>query len=146
MERRRSHEREPIKLSLVEAFSLSLRQTRTVIKETALGLAQLFSRELPLDAVGGPITIFRVASYAAAKGIHKYLEILAIISINLGLINLLPVPILDGGHLMLCLAEAVKRKPLSLRAREAANFVGLAFILALLALALRNDIMSLGIF
>ena len=99
-----------------------------------------------MENVGGPIQLFQLAAQAAEAGVFAYLHMLALISVNLGLINLLPIPIFDGGHLLFCLVEAVKRRPLSHRAREAASMVGLVLLFALLLLALRNDIASLRIF
>ena len=82
----------------------------------------------------------------SAKILYKagqFLTLMAILSINLGLFNLLPIPILDGGHLMFFTLEALRRRPLSQRAREIASAIGLIIILLLLLIALRNDVMRL---
>lgn len=139
-------ETEKVQLSLGEALTLSFRETAGIIGLTTLGLYKLFSRQISIDTVGGPIMLFQVAAQAAELGVFAYLHMLAVISVNLGLINLLPVPVFDGGHLLFCAVEAIKRKPLSLRAREAASIIGLVLLLALIVLAFRNDILRLGIF
>lgn len=137
---------EEAKLTLVEAFTTSVRQTGDIISVVAVGLFKLFSRQISVDNVGGPLQLFKLAAQAAEVGMFAYLRTLAFISVNLGLINLLPIPIFDGGHLMFCAIEAVKRRPVSLRTRETAGLIGLVLLLALLVLALRNDILNLGIF
>lgn len=139
-------ETEEARLTLPEALWASVRQTGEVIGFVGTGLFKLFSAEISVDNVGGPIQLFKLAAQAAEVGVFAYLRMLALISVNLGLINLLPIPIFDGGHLVFCLVEAIKRQPVSLRAREAASIIGIAILVALLVLALRNDILSLGIF
>jgi regulator of sigma E protease len=84
--------------------------------------------------------IGHMAQKAGEAGVERYLEMLAMISINLGIINLLPIPVLDGGHLMLFTIEAIKRGPLSLRTRQIASFVGLAIVVFLMIFAFKNDI------
>ena len=77
---------------------------------------------------------------AARKGWDQYLGVMAGVSLSLGLINLLPVPLLDGGHMLLFTIEAVRRKPLSLRTREVAAYVGLILVVSLMIFALINDV------
>jgi regulator of sigma E protease len=137
---------EKAQLTLGEAITDAVQRTGEVILLTARVLFKLFSREISVDTVGGPIMIFQVAAAAASIGLSAYLQMLAMISVNLGLLNLLPIPIFDGGHLLFCAVEAVKRKPLSLRARETASIIGLVLLIALIILALRNDISRLGVF
>ena len=137
---------EKARLSLWESLVVAVRETRAVVLLVAEGIFKLLSREISVDNVGGPIQLFRIAAIAAELGMFAYLRTLALISVNLGLINLLPIPIFDGGHLLFCAIEGIRRKPLSLRAREIASLAGLAALILLMLLALRNDIMSLGIF
>ncbi|MGF1511860.1 MAG: RIP metalloprotease RseP [Myxococcota bacterium] len=138
--------REVVNLTVSEAFMASVRETGNVIGSVFTGLVKLFANEVSLDNVGGPLRVFQIAAQAAELGVFAYLGTLAAVSVNLGLINLLPIPVFDGGHLLFCLIEAVKRRPLSVRAREYASMFGLVFIVALIVLALRNDILALGIF
>lgn len=93
------------------------------------------------DSVGGPLMMYRVASVSGHKGWETFLLMMALISVNLGLINLLPVPVLDGGHLLVFAVEAVRRRPLSLKSRERIQLVGLAVVAIITVLALRNDVM-----
>jgi regulator of sigma E protease len=93
------------------------------------------------DSVGGPLMMYRVASVSGHKGWETFLLMMALISVNLGLINLLPVPVLDGGHLLVFAVEAVRRRPLSLKTRERIQLVGLAVVAIITVLALRNDVM-----
>ena len=137
---------EPARLSIDEALVDSFRLTSQVTGLIARGLFKVLTREVSTDTVGGPLQFMNFAVQAAEQGMLAYLRWLAFISINLGVFNLLPVPVLDGGHLLLCLVEAVKRKPLSPEARERATLIGLAFLAVLLVLALRNDLRSFELF
>ncbi|MFL5270577.1 MAG: site-2 protease family protein, partial [Anaeromyxobacteraceae bacterium] len=99
--------------------------------------------QLSLKSVGGPFTIFVMASEAAEEGLSSFLFQMALISVNLGLMNLLPIPVLDGGHLAACLVEGVTRRPLSMRAREVANLVGIVLLVLLMIVVFKNDIARL---
>lgn len=138
---------EPAHLSIDEALVESIRLTGEVIGLLVTHLFKMFvTQEVSTDHIAGPLQFFNVAAKAAESGVLTYLQMLALISINLGIFNLLPVPVLDGGHLLFCAVEAVKRKPLSIEARERAALVGLALLAMLLLLALRNDLRTLAVF
>jgi regulator of sigma E protease len=122
------------------AFRGAFAETWNVIRLTGLGFAAIFQGRVSVESIGGPVLIFDVASQSAEAGAVTFLWAMALISINLGLLNLLPIPILDGGQLLFLAIEAVRRKPLGRRTREIAQWVGLVLILALVVLALRNDI------
>jgi regulator of sigma E protease len=122
------------------AFSGALDETWNVMRLTALGFAAIFQGRVSVSTIGGPVLIFDVAAQSAEAGATSFLWAMALISINLGILNLLPIPILDGGQLVFFAIEAVRRKPLSRRTKDIAQTVGLVLILALVALALRNDI------
>lgn len=94
------------------------------------------------NTVSGPITIARASNYFAQQGAGSYLWLLALLSLSLGILNLLPIPILDGGHLLYYLIELVKGSPVSERVMAAGNFVGLALIAGLMGLAFYNDIVN----
>ena len=81
-----------------------------------------------------------VAGDAGARGTTYFVWAMAVTSVNLGLINLLPVPVLDGGHLLLFLIEWVRRKPVSLRVREMSSLVGMSFLVVLMLVAFKNDV------
>ena len=131
------------RLSLAEAAVESVRQTLAVIGLVAKGLFMLLSGQISTSNVGGPLAMFGVAAAAAEQGLLQYLRMLALISVNLGLVNLLPIPILDGGHLVFCAVEAIRREPVSVRTRELASMVGLVVLFAVLVLALHNDFLRL---
>lgn len=122
------------------AFFGAFDETRDGIRLTALGFAAIFQGRIGVDTIGGPLLIFDVAAQSAEAGAVSFLGAMALISINLGLLNLLPIPILDGGQLLFFAIEALRRRPLGRKFKERAQFVGLVLILALVALALRNDI------
>ncbi len=126
----------PISYAVREAF----RATADVVQLTLFSVVRLLQGRLTMKSIGGPLTVFQVAGTAAQAGALNYLTLMAFISINLGLINLLPVPLLDGGHLMFFVVEAVARRPVSVRVREYAHMAGLAFLLAMMILAFKNDI------
>jgi regulator of sigma E protease len=130
----------PIQGRLAYAFGHAVDRTGETTVLMARGLASLIRGQVPHDTVGGPIMMYRMASVSGAKGWDAFLMMLALISINLGLINLLPIPILDGGHLVMFAIEAVRRRRLSARVREAVVMAGLVVIVSLTVLALRNDI------
>jgi regulator of sigma E protease len=95
--------------------------------------------------LGGPLKIAQVAGQQATLGTIQFVSLIALLSINLGFINLLPVPMLDGGHLLFYAIEAVRRRPVSPQAQDWAFRGGLAFILALLVFTTVNDLGSFGV-
>ncbi len=124
----------------IYAGKMAVTLTGEIISEMAMAVVQLFRGKVKADTVGGPIMLAKVAQVAASKGWDVFLWVMALISINLGLLNLLPVPILDGGHVVIFTVEAVRRKPLSLQARATVSYIGLVLLLALMVFAFRNDI------
>jgi regulator of sigma E protease len=124
----------------VDAFVKGSLQTANVIGLTVLSIVKLVERAIPLDTIGGPIMIAKMAGQQAAAGGVSYLAFMALLSVNLGILNLLPVPILDGGHLFFYLWELLFRKPVSMKAREIAQQVGLVLLIGLMVLAFYNDI------
>ncbi|HBG05317.1 MAG: RIP metalloprotease RseP [Geobacteraceae bacterium GWC2_58_44] len=123
-----------------EAIVRGSTQCWTVIKLTVLSLVRLVERAIPLDNIGGPIMIVKMAGQQAAEGVVNFLAFMALLSVNLGVLNLLPVPILDGGHLAFFVIELIIGRPVSKRAREIAQQVGLVLLISLMMLAFYNDI------
>ncbi|MFH1624292.1 MAG: RIP metalloprotease RseP [Pseudomonadota bacterium] len=115
-------------------------QTWWWIKLTGVTIVKLIQRTVPVNTLGGPILIIQMAGQQAQAGLNNYLLFMAIISINLGIINLFPIPILDGGHLFFFLLEAIMGKPISIKKREAAHQVGLFIIILLIAFVFYNDL------
>lgn len=109
------------------------------------GLWQLISGRRGAEDLGGPIKIAQIAGQQASLGALPFVQLLALFSINLGFINLLPVPMTDGGHLFFYTVEAVRRRPLSAKALEWAFRGGFALILALMVFLTINDLGSLGL-
>jgi regulator of sigma E protease len=126
-----------------EALKRAISQTYAIAAMTGKSLWMLVSGAVPASQVGGPIMIFDVAKQAAHKGFSYYIFIMCLLSVNLGLLNLLPIPALDGGHLLLFGIEAVQRKPLTPKTRAIATQIGIALLLGLMALAIFNDLYRL---
>ncbi|HIF94999.1 MAG TPA: RIP metalloprotease RseP [Myxococcales bacterium] len=104
------------------------------------GLGKLFTGEVGTDKLSGPIGIARIARKSLDRGWLDYLSMMMLISINLGILNLLPIPILDGGQAMIYAIEGVKRSPLSMRSREIASSIGFGMLLLLMGRAFWNDL------
>jgi regulator of sigma E protease len=122
------------------AVGHSFERTGQIIGAMVHGFVEIVRGRVPLTTLGGPIMIGYVAGVAAEQGFDQYLWLMALISINLGLLNFLPVPILDGGLLVFFTLELFKRRPPSPRAREIASYVGLVIVGTLMIFALRNDV------
>jgi regulator of sigma E protease len=107
---------------------------------TVLSIVKIFEGKISAKTIGGPILIAQLAGQQAKAGALSLLFLMAIISINLAILNVLPIPVLDGGHLMMFLIEAVTGKPVSLRLRERAQQIGIFIILLLMLLVFYNDL------
>jgi len=122
------------------ALPSALDETWDVARFIVVGIVKIGKGELGLSTIGGPITVYDVVVQQGQKGASYLLWAMAVISINLGLINLLPIPVLDGGHLLFFGAEALARRPIPLRVREVVSLFGLLALLLLMGLAVKNDI------
>jgi regulator of sigma E protease len=125
------------------AIRYAASETRDGVRLIGIGFKLLFRREVSLESIGGPLMIGQLAGMAGQEGAVPFIWMMALISLNLGLINLLPIPILDGGQILIIATEAVIRRPLSRKLKERIMLVGLALIIALMLFATRNDIMRL---
>ena len=113
---------------------------------TFLSLAGLFQGKVEMKEMGGPIMIYDMASKTAQYGWSYFFDLMVMLSVSLGFINLMPIPILDGGHLFFFLIEAVIRKPVSMKIRQFAAYVGLILIVLLMVFVFANDIQrNLGV-
>ena len=130
---------------VTKAIPLAVDQTARLTRSICDGLIQLIRGQVSVKQLGGPITIARVAGQGAELGFFPFIGLLALLSINLGFINLLPVPMMDGGHLFFYAIEAVRRRPLSAQALEWAFRGGFALLMALLVFVTINDLGSLGL-
>jgi regulator of sigma E protease len=123
-------------LAIVKAFY----QTYDYAKLTLLAFYKMLVGDVSPRNIGGPILIAQMAGQQAQEGVGSFLAFLAVLSINLGVLNLLPVPVLDGGHLLFFFVEAVIRKPVSVKVREMAQQVGICLLVLLMVYAFYNDI------
>jgi len=127
------------------AVAASVQQCWVVVATTVKGLGQIVTGRRSVKEMGGPLKIAKFSGEQASMGLLAFLWFVAVISINLGFINLLPIPMLDGGHLFFYGIEAVRRKPLRPEAQEWAFRTGLAALLALMILVTFNDLASFGL-
>lgn len=125
------------------AFLLAIKKVSEITSLIFIAIYKLFIGELPFSTLGGPISIGKMAGETAKLGIFALLSFTAILSINLGVINILPLPMLDGGHLVLFGIEAIRKKPLSLKTQELIFKIGLMLIIALSIAVFYNDIIKL---
>jgi regulator of sigma E protease len=130
-------------VSVVEATTRAVDETVGMVKMTLKSLWMLVTGQVGMSSLGGPITIVDLAGQAAERGHKSFVTLMAFISVNLAIVNLLPVPVLDGGHLLMFGIEAVSRQRLSTRTRERAVKLGFALLLCLIAVALVNDVLRL---
>jgi len=130
----------------VEAVTLAVGQTRDVISTMVTGIVQIASGTRSFRELGGPVKMAQYSGESLAQGPLPFVSLVALISINLAFINLLPIPALDGGHLAFYAAEAVRRKPVGQRSQEWAFRTGVALVLALMLFVTINDIVSLPLF
>jgi regulator of sigma E protease len=132
-----------LKVGVGAALVRAGKETGKLVYLTGMTVVKLVTRALPSDSLGGPILIAQIAGDQARHGVAPFAYFLGLLSVNLGILNLLPIPILDGGHLLFFSVEALIRKPISQHARIVAHQVGMALILTLTALVFYNDIVRL---
>ncbi len=127
----------------VAAIVAAVEETASLTMATLDALGQIISGNRSTDELGGPIMIAKVSGQVAEDGLVTVFWFMAVLSINLGLINLFPIPMLDGGHLLFYVYEAIRGKPLGEKAQEYGFRVGLAMVLSLMIFATWNDIVQL---
>jgi len=129
----------------ISAMAESLRETEDMVRSTFIGIGQMINGTRDTDELGGPIRIAKGAGEAAQIGLSSVIFYTILLSLNLGLINLFPIPVLDGGHLLFYAFEAILGRPLGEKAQEYGFRIGLFLVLALMVFATRNDIVALPI-
>ncbi|HLO77051.1 MAG TPA: RIP metalloprotease RseP [Magnetospirillum sp.] len=134
-----------IKHNPLSAVALALRETETMVTSTFVGIGQMVRGTRDSDELGGPIRIAKGAGEAAQGGFTSVVFYTILLSLNLGLINLFPIPVLDGGHLVFYAFEAILGRPLGEKAQEYGFRIGLFLVLALMVFATRNDIVALPV-
>jgi regulator of sigma E protease len=130
-----------IRYSLPDAARRAVTNTAGFVRAQAIGIARIVTGHISSRAIGGPLMIADVARKAAENGWRELVVTMGAISVVLGLMNLIPVPVLDGFHVLTAFIEGIRRRPLSVRFREVANVVGIALLLTLMLYAFRNDAM-----
>ncbi|HHJ14040.1 MAG TPA: RIP metalloprotease RseP, partial [Gammaproteobacteria bacterium] len=129
-----------------DPFEAALRGAQKTLDTSLLTLRTLWGMlvgRASVENISGPLSIAQYAGHSAASGLASFLRFLGVVSVSLGVLNLLPVPVLDGGHLLYNLIEAVRRKPLSERAQQAGQQLGILLLLMLMSLAFYNDLSRL---
>ena len=135
--------RTEVRYGLIESVGKSMQKTWEMTALTVRTLWGMLSGRASVENISGPISIAQYAGYSARIGLASFLKFLAIVSISLGVLNLLPVPILDGGHLLYNLIEWIQGKPLSDAAQQIGQQLGILLLLALMTIAFYNDLSRL---
>jgi regulator of sigma E protease len=125
------------------ALENACRQTWMYISLTATGLVKIIQQVVPASEIGGPILIAQIAGEQMKAGWLNLVYFIGLLSVNLGLLNLLPIPVLDGGHLAFLTIEGLRRKPLNLRTQILAQQVGIGLLGTLMIFVFYNDIIRL---
>lgn len=131
--------------TVVSAFQHAVGRVKLMISGIIDFLGRAFTGQASLDEVGGPVKIAQYSGLAAEGGALSFISFMGAISVALGFINILPIPLLDGGHLMFYSIEAVKGRPVSMKAQELASMIGLAFVLTWFVIITWNDLQLPGL-
>ena len=138
-----------IKEQIWNPFKLLYLGTARMFDLTAknlISIGKMVQGQVSVKSLGGPILIGKLAGDSISRGLIDFLKMMGILSIGLGVLNILPIPVLDGGHIVLLGIEAIRGKALSLKQIEIAQQVGLFFILGIMVIVMKNDISRLPIF
>jgi regulator of sigma E protease len=131
------------KHGFAESIGLGFRKTLETVDLTFITLKKLLSFQLSIKTLGGPVMIAQMSGQAAAAGLSTFIALMATISLSLGMLNLLPIPVLDGGMLVFLAIESVRGKPLSQKVMSVAQGVGAALLISLIVVVSYNDVMRL---
>ena len=131
------------KSNILGAFGSACRQTWMYISLTVMGFVKIIQQVVPASEIGGPILIAQIAGEQMKAGWMNLLYFISLLSVNLGILNLLPIPVLDGGHLVFLTIEALRRKPMNERAQIVAQQVGMGLLGSLMIFVFYNDIVRL---
>ena len=131
---------------LLDLPGTSVRQVGRVVRSMGDGLGQIIMGYQSMKELGGPLMIAKMSGEVATMGWIAFVSFVALISINLGFINLLPVPMLDGGHLFFYCIEALRRKPVALAVQEWAYRTGFLLLMGLMLFVTINDLARFGLF
>jgi regulator of sigma E protease len=131
------------KIGPLSAWWHGLTYSYRILEVTIVSFGKLITQKVPLNSLGGPIMIAQVAGKQAEQGVSQLVHFMAVLSINLALINVMPIPMLDGGHLLFFVVEAVRGKPIPVKYREIAQAIGLTALLTLMFFVFYQDILRL---
>ena len=131
------------KYGFLESLQLGFSKTLEIADLTFITLKKLFSFAISIKTLGGPVMIAQMSGQAAAAGLSAFIALMATISLSLGMLNLLPIPVLDGGLLLFLAIEAVRKKPLSQKVMEVSQSIGAALLISLIAVVSYNDVVRL---
>jgi regulator of sigma E protease len=132
-----------VSYSPVEAVGQGFVETGHIITGTFRYIGNLVTGRMKADQLGGPVRVAQASGQMATLGLSAVIQLAAVLSVSIGLLNLMPVPVLDGGHLVFYAIEAIRGKPLGAGAQEVAFRIGLAMVLSLMVFATWNDISNL---
>jgi regulator of sigma E protease len=124
----------------IGSITIGLVRTWDSVKKTIDGFIKLITKQVSLKAIGGPLSIGKVAHDSFTLSLSYFFQLMALISVNLGVINLFPIPVLDGGHILFIILEVINGGPLSRRKMELAQQIGLSLLLMLMVGAIFNDV------
>ncbi len=130
------------KYGLVGSLTQGVAQTGRIIELTVLSVVKMIAGKISSRNLGGPVAIAKMAGQQARQGVVSLISFIALLSINLAILNFLPIPVLDGGHLLFFFIEAVIRRPVSVRIRELAQQAGIFLLILLMILVFYNDIIN----
>ncbi len=131
------------RLSMPESISEAAWQTWDISRMVVVSVGKIISGSLSPKTLGGPIMIAQLAGDQARAGVSNLIFLIALLSVNLGILNLLPIPVLDGGHLFFFVIEAISRRPVKVRMREVAQQIGVVILVLLMIFIFYNDIVRL---
>ncbi len=130
-------------LSFGQAVFMSVQKTYQIAELTFVSVVKMIQGTLSVKTLGGPIMIAQLAGEQAKEGLMEFLSLMAVISVNLAILNILPIPVLDGGHILFFTIELIIRRPVNIRVREIAQQAGLFVLLMLMIFVIYNDIIRL---
>ncbi len=128
------------KVGVVESLKAAFIQTWNLIYLTIMGIVKIIERVVPASELGGPIRIAQIAGQQLEAGWMNLLYFMGLLSVNLGILNLLPIPVLDGGHLFFLTIEGIRKKPVSDKVMEISQKIGIALLATLMLFVFYNDI------
>ena len=129
----------------LNSFGLAIEETWVIVSQTLIHVTEMIRGERTTEELGGPIRIAKLSGAVADAGLTSSIWFMAVLSINLGLINLFPVPVLDGGHLFFYLLEFIRGKPLEAKMQGIASYVGLVLVISLMIFVTWNDLVQLNV-